>query len=210
MLKKVWWYVKPFLYNTETRVARSPVFSGSSRISAPISRLPDRSQNLPYLTRRSLASEINVLETFCSLLIVHSTIWSDFCREAYHGQKLPWFVRGYPPKLGKFTPKCTFQWLELWPKNAREWADICMVAYHRQKLRRTTIGKEYLQMGEIWPKKWNFENVAKYLKDRPDIYREAYHRYKLPSIRGMKATTQNGGNSEIYPKNEIFIDSNCG
>ena len=46
-----------------TRVARSPVFSGSSRISARISRLPDRSQNLPYLTRRSLASEINVLET---------------------------------------------------------------------------------------------------------------------------------------------------
>ena len=45
------------------RVARSPVFSGSSRISVPISRLPDRSQNLPYLTRRSLASEINVLET---------------------------------------------------------------------------------------------------------------------------------------------------
>ena len=34
------------------RVARSPVFSGSSRISAPISRLPDRSQNFPYLTRR--------------------------------------------------------------------------------------------------------------------------------------------------------------
>jgi len=84
------------------RVARSPVFSGSSRISAPISRLPDRSQNLPYLTRRSLASEINVLETFCSLLIVHSTIWSDLCREAYHGQKLPFirFGRGYPPTLG--------------------------------------------------------------------------------------------------------------
>jgi len=58
-------------------VARSPVFSGSSRISAPISRLPDRSQNLSYLTRCSLASEINVLETFCSLLIglVHSTIF---------------------------------------------------------------------------------------------------------------------------------------
>ena len=34
------------------RVARSPVFSGSSRISAPTSRLPDRSQNFPYLTRR--------------------------------------------------------------------------------------------------------------------------------------------------------------
>ena len=49
------------------RVARSPVFSGSFRISAPTSRLPDRSQNLPYLTTRSPASEINVLETFCSL-----------------------------------------------------------------------------------------------------------------------------------------------
>ena len=60
---------------TVSRVARSPVFSGSSRISASISRLPDRSQNLPYLTRRSLASDINVLETFCSLLIVHSTIY---------------------------------------------------------------------------------------------------------------------------------------
>ena len=35
----------------------------------------DRSQNLPYLTRRSLDSEIYVLETFCSLLIVHSTIF---------------------------------------------------------------------------------------------------------------------------------------
>ena len=58
-----------------TEVARSPVFSGSSRISAPISCLPDRSQNLPYLTPRSLAIEINVLETFCSLLIVHSTIF---------------------------------------------------------------------------------------------------------------------------------------
>ena len=57
------------------RVARSPVFSGSSRISAPISRLPDRSQNLPYLTQHSLASEVSVLETFCSLLIVHSTIF---------------------------------------------------------------------------------------------------------------------------------------
>jgi len=57
------------------RVARSPVFSGRSRISAPISHLPDRSQNIPYLTQRSLASEINVLETFCSLLIVHSTIF---------------------------------------------------------------------------------------------------------------------------------------
>ena len=55
--------------NAALRGARSPVFSGSSRISAPISRLPDRSQNLPYftyLTRHSLASEINVLETFCS------------------------------------------------------------------------------------------------------------------------------------------------
>ena len=31
------------------RVARSPVFSGSSRISAPTSRLPDRSQNLPRI-----------------------------------------------------------------------------------------------------------------------------------------------------------------
>ena len=49
-------------------VARSPVFSKSSRISAPASRLPDRSQNLPFLTRRSPASEINVLETYCSLL----------------------------------------------------------------------------------------------------------------------------------------------
>ena len=29
-------------------VARSPVFSRSSRISAPTSRLPDRSQNLPF------------------------------------------------------------------------------------------------------------------------------------------------------------------
>ena len=42
----------------------------------PIYRLPDRSQNLPYLMRCSLASEINVLKTFCSLLIVHSTILS--------------------------------------------------------------------------------------------------------------------------------------
>jgi len=50
----------------DARVARSPVFSWSSRISASISRLPDRSQNLPHLTRHSLASEINVLETFCS------------------------------------------------------------------------------------------------------------------------------------------------
>ena len=64
-----------FLRSVGARVARSPVFSGSSRISAPISRLPERSQNLPYLTRHSLASEINVLETFCSLLIVHSTFF---------------------------------------------------------------------------------------------------------------------------------------
>ena len=72
-----------------------------------------------------------------------------------------------------------------------------MVAYHRQNLRRITVGKGYPQMGEIWPPKMAFPMtriVAKYLRDRPDIYREAYHRHKLPSIRGMKGTTQDGGN----------------
>jgi len=65
-------FVNRFTYY---RVTRSPVFSGSSRISAPISRLPDKGQNLPHVTRRSLASKINVLETFCSLLVVHSTVF---------------------------------------------------------------------------------------------------------------------------------------
>ena len=73
-----------------------------------------------------------------------------------------------------------------------------------------TIDKSYdvLQLGGGTPKWGKFgpkneisndlncsQNI---LRDRPDIYREAYHTHQLPSIRGMKATTQNGGN--LSPK----------
>ena len=70
-------------YTVASRVARSPVFSGSSRISAPTSRLPDRCQNLPYLTRRSLASEINVLEAF-DLITANSAFNNFFYRASAH------------------------------------------------------------------------------------------------------------------------------
>ena len=59
-------------------LARSPVFSGSSRISAPISRLLDSSHYLPYLTRRSLASEINVLESI-DVLFAANSAFNNFC-----------------------------------------------------------------------------------------------------------------------------------
>jgi len=60
------------------RVARSPVFSGSSRISTPISRLPDRSQDFPYLTRRSLDSEIR------DVLLTANSAFNNFYRASAH------------------------------------------------------------------------------------------------------------------------------
>ena len=85
-------------------------------------------------------------------------------------------------------------------------AEICQgMSWYLHGCLQFTIDKSYdvLQLGGVPPnganlaQKWNFKWLKlwpKYLKDRPDIYREAYHRHKLPSIRGMKATTQDGGN----------------